>query len=170
MMFWDKRREGEFLPRERPSQTYSTRPWTSRLIAHDLLLLPRGRISRGGQWDMYCAIADNLRLRCPSHVHARDVPVLEHPDAESSSSTLKLREDLEGPASPRYFAQGDASDVNMDVSSRDMLTRMIFTSACSSMSLGTADRPKFTFECRDKDKRVIHLLKQDILARTELLR
>lgn len=107
----------------------------SRLVKH-LLMAP---MQDGGQWDMYCAIADKYGV----------VPKSVMPETFHSSNTgmmckfltLKLRED----AVKLRQAVKDGADT--EAMKKDMLQeiyRMLV------ICLGEPPR-RFTFECRDKD-------------------
>ncbi len=133
-MFWDKLEKANFFLDSIIETADEARD--SRLIAH-LLSAPEGD---GGQWDMYCAIAD--KYGC--------VPKYAMPETFQSSQTramvslitLKLREDA------KILREAVVAGKDVQPIKKEMLGEIY---RILVMSLG--EPPKtFTFECRDKDK------------------
>lgn len=133
-MFWDKLEKANFFLDSIIMTFDEARD--SRLIAH-LLSSPEGD---GGQWDMYCAVAD--KYGC--------VPKYAMPETFQSSQTrtmvslitLKLREDA------KILREAAVAGKDVEAIKKDMLAEIYRILA---ISLGEPPT-KFTFECRDKDK------------------
>jgi bleomycin hydrolase len=133
-MFWDKLEKANFFLDSIIETAGEERD--SRLIAH-LLSSPEGD---GGQWDMYCAIAD--KYGC--------VPKYVMPETFQSSQTramvglitVKLREDA------KILREAVKAGKDVQAIKKDMLSEIYRILA---ISLGEPPK-KFTFECRDKDK------------------
>ena len=133
-MFWDKLEKANFFL-DSIIET-ANEPLDSRLVAH-LLSAPEGD---GGQWDMYCAIAD--KYGC--------VPKYVMPETFSSSQTrtlvslitVKLREDA------KILREAVAAGMDVEPVKKDMLAEIY-----NILVVALGEPPtSFTFECRDKDK------------------
>lgn len=133
-MFWDKLEKANFFL-DSIIET-AKEPLDSRLVAH-LLSAPEGD---GGQWDMYCAIAD--KYGC--------VPKYVMPETFSSSQTrtmvgiitVKLREDA------KILREAVAAGKDAEPIKKEMLAEIY-----NILVISLGEPPKsFTFECRDKDK------------------
>lgn len=133
-MFWDKLEKANFFLDSVIAT--ASEPLDSRLVAH-LLTSPEGD---GGQWDMYCAIAE--KYGC--------VPKYAMPETFESSQTrtmvglitVKLREDA------KILREAIHAGKEPETLKKKMLAEIY-----RILVIALGEPPKtFTFECRDKDK------------------
>ena len=133
-MFWDKMEKANYFL-DSIVKT-ANEDVDSRLVKH-LLMAP---VQDGGQWDMYCAIADKYgcvpKYAMPETFHSSNTGMM------CKFLTLKLREDA------LLLRDGVKNGADIEAMKKDMLAEIY-----RMLVICLGEPPKsFTFEYRDKDK------------------